>query len=145
MPSIELLPIWGATWYSVSSWGHYGDQLDTWYRVEPFRAPTRYQVSSCSLILGSELGVVLRKKLCIVRTIRIRLTWTRTSRVSLTSLLVLWCCDAALLLLYCVALCCCWALLLLFCVATVVHCCARALTLCPSLTLWQQLLDTHIV
>ena len=39
---IELIPLRTWTRYQVSSWGPYGDQLDTWYRVEPFRGSTRY-------------------------------------------------------------------------------------------------------
>ena len=110
------MPLRTSSRYLVSSLPPYGAQLDTKYRVAP-------QFGSNS-ILGIELGVVSRNKLCIVRTIRVRLTWTRTSRASLTPSLVLWCCGALMLLCCAVAVLCC----------AIVLCSVRALTLFPLLS-----------
>ena len=116
-PHRDLVSSWAVfthdcrpTRYQVSSWATFGMQLDTWYRVDPLKdlnsipsielvslwGSTRYQVSSCSFIweqLDTWYRIVtsLGENYGVVRTVRVRLTWTPSVRASWMPLLLLWC------------------------------------------------------
>ena len=99
---IEIRPVEASTRYQVSNWCLYGGKVDTGYRVDtstdlisilsieftPLRGSTRYQVSICSSIWEQldtwhRVGSSVKEPIMYVCTIRVRLTWTRTSRASL--------------------------------------------------------------
>ena len=127
-----------STRYQVLSWGPYGDQLDTWYRVEPFKCLNSIPSIELLLLLGatrylaSSWEQCIRIKLINVPTIRVRVTQSQIFHASSTPfaallLLVLWC-SAMLLSILCACSCSVAARALV--VVVVVPCRGRGRALC---------------